>query len=236
MRDFNEERDYEDQQDADGEAAYDYYYNEVGPQWARDHARELAQEYYEENYEQAVKEFTSERLQSYYVANPNLAVPAIEALRCAHSLMPSFPQAALVFAVTATELAVKTALLKPIVFGLVHAEGLASFITDLATQHTGVDRFQILLTKTLAECGGVELETFKRANSAKTLWREIDEVQRARNAVIHRGEMANKTKADLAISVAGTLLTEIFPQVLAKLGLHLDDSTTVCARTYPKTT
>lgn len=234
MSDYDDDREWDAQHEAAEEAAYDHLYSELGPQWARDHAQELAQEYYAENYEDAVKEFTSERLQSYYVAHPDLARPAREALLYAQSLRPSFPQAALVFAVTATELAVKTVLLKPIIFGLVHTEGLASFITDLTTQHTGMNRFQILLTKILAEFGGVELESFRRETSAKTLWQEIDEVQTARNAVIHRGEKSEDDKADLAISVASTLLGDVFPRVVAKLGLHLHDSTTVCAQTHPK--
>lgn len=231
MRDNDEDREYEAEQEAAAEAAYDRLYRELGPQWARDHDQEL----FEEHYEEAVKEFTSERLQSYYVAHPKLAGPARQSLLYAQSLMPSFSQAALVFAVTATELAVKTVLLKPIIFGLVHTENLASFITDLTTQHTGMSRFQTLLTEILAQFGGVNLRTFKRATSAKTLWQEIGEVQKARNAVIHRGETASTAEADLAISVAATLLSEIFPQILANLGLHLHNSMIVCARTHPKT-
>ena len=151
----------------------------------------------------------------------------------AQSLMPSHPTAALVFGVIATELAVKVVLLKPIVFGLVHNEGLASFITDLVTQHTGMERFQTLLTEILSQFGGVDLKVFRRPKSAKTLWQEIGEIQTARNAVVHRGEAVDDANTALAMAVAATLLKDIFPQVLAKLNLHLHDGMMVCARRHP---
>jgi hypothetical protein len=207
--------------DYEQDAAYDQLYEELGPQWAEEHSLFP--------YEDAIKEFTAERLQSYYVANPNLAGPAHDSLLYAQSLVPSYPKAALVFAATAMELAIKTVLLKPIVFGLVHTEGLAVFITDLATQHTGMERFQTLLTEILTQFGGVDLKTYKRPDSAKTLWQEIGEVQKARNAVIHRGETVGDANADLAIAVAGALLGDIFPKVLATLHLHLHEPITVCA-------
>jgi hypothetical protein len=195
-------------------------YEEFGPQWAEEHG--LAPP------EDAIEEFTAERLQSYYIAHPNLAGPACDSLIYARSLMPSYPKAALVFAVTATELAIKTVLLKPIVFGLVHTEALASFITDLTTKHTGMDRFQTILTEILARFGGVDLKTYTRADSSKTLWQEIGEIQKARNAVVHRGEAVDDATANLAIAVASTILTGIFPQVLQKLNLHLHDPGVVC--------
>jgi len=40
---------------------------EIGKQWAKDNAWELAKEAYEENYEQAIEESTAEQLQSYYL-------------------------------------------------------------------------------------------------------------------------------------------------------------------------
>ena len=210
------------------EAAEDAYWEqlleELGPEWAEEHG--LAPP------EDAIKEFTAERLQSYYLAHPNLAGPAYGSLLYAQSLMPSYPEAALVFAVTATELAIKTVLLKPIVFGLVHTEALASFITDLTTQHTGMERFQTILTEILARFGGVDLKVFKRTHSEKTLWQEIGEVQKARNAVVHRGETVDDSCAVLGLAVASAILTGIFPQVVARLKLHLHDPVVVCGDSH----
>lgn len=223
------DRDYDDEFEDDGEAQYDYLYKQIGPEWARDHAKEL----FEEHYPQAVEEFTFERLRSYYLAEPNLAKPAFDSLSYARSLMPS-SKAALVFAVAATELAVKAVLLKPIIFGLVHTEELASFIADMAMQQKGMDRFQALLAEVLSQFGDVELRIFKREDSRKTLWQEITEVQKARNAVVHEGQAPTEGMAELAISISETLLCQILPRILRGLKLRLDDSMTVC-QGLPKT-
>ena len=155
--------------------------------------------YRQQIYDDAVKQFTEERLQSYYLTNPRLAEPALDALIDAQSLLSTQPLAALVFATTSTELAIKAVLLRPIVSGLVHTEGLAAFITDLATQHTGMDRFRALLTEILAQFGGVDLKTYTRPNSKRNLWQEIDDIQTARNGVIHRGEKPKDSAAPLAV-------------------------------------
>lgn len=191
--------------------------------------------YHQQIYDDAVEHFTEERLQSYYLANPKLAEPALNALSYAQSLLATQPLAALVFATTSTELSIKAVLLRPIVSGLVHNQGLAAFITDLATQHTGMDRFRELLTEILAQFGGVDLRTYTRSSSKKTLWQEIDDIQKARNSVIHRGEEPKDWAAPLAVAVAATLLTKIFPLILAKLKLHTHAPMTVCAEDHPET-
>jgi hypothetical protein len=215
-------------EDAQREDFYSRMYGQFGPQWAEEHDEEL----YRQHYEDAVREFTAERLQSYYVAHPSLAEPVNGILQDAQVLLPSNRRAALVFAVIAVELAIKTVLLKPIVFGLVHIEGLARFITELTIQQTGMGRFEDLLTNILAQFGGVDLKSFTRAGSTKTLWKEIEEVQKARNAVVHRGESVPEETANLAVAIASTLLNNIFPLVLAKLDLHLHEPAMVCSKMH----
>jgi hypothetical protein len=226
---WDEEARHEAETDAQGEA----YLDEIGRQWARDNAGELAKEAFEENYQQAIDEFTSERLQSYYLKEPELAVPALNSLSYAKELLHPFHKAALLFAVTATELTIKNVLLKPIISGLVHTEDLATFIADLTTTHTGMSRFHKLLTGILAQYGGVELKTFKRHGSNHTLWQEISAVQEVRNAVVHGGGNSELTTTVLSISVAETLLGEIFPRILKNLGLHLHKPIIICACKLP---
>lgn len=210
------------------EAALDRLYNDFGPEWAREHSTEL--------YREAISEFTAERLQSYYLAHPDLAKPAHDALIYAQTLVPNHPKAALVFATTAVELAIKNVLLRPIVFGLVHTEVLAAYITELTTKHSGVlDTFQTLLGAILVEFGGVDLKIFRREGSTKTLWQEAKEIQAARNAVIHRGDTPDGLLAPLGIAVAETLLNTLFPQVLRRLSLHLHDPCVICAKRHTTT-
>src|ERR1035437_13895 len=208
-------------------------YDEEPLDWSEhSHDEDGREEYEAEVAEKSIVGLKADLLRSYYVTNPNLAGPAHGSLVYAQSLEPSYPTAALVFAVTATELAIKAVLLKPIVFGLIHTEALASFVSDLTTQHTGMERFQTILTEILGRFGGVDLKTFQRNGSTLTLWNEIVTVQKARNAVVHQGKAGDDANAPLAIAVAATLLNEIFPSVLAKLGLHLHEPGVVCAERH----
>jgi hypothetical protein len=186
--------DWEDEArwEAEQEAAAEARFEKQAREWVRDNAAEFAREFFEENYDEAVKVFTSERLQSFYVGHPELAFPALDALNYARSLMPKHPRAALVFGVTSAELVIKNVLLKPLISGLVHAEDLASLVVEQSTNQTGIDRFQKLLAGIVSAFSPFDLSTFKRVNTTQTLWQEIRTVQEIRNAVIHRGEPAEK--------------------------------------------
>jgi hypothetical protein len=182
----------------------------------------LVQQYEAQIKADAVEEFNSERLKSYFKANPKVALPAFAALHEAQSFLAANPKVALVFSTTAMEIALKAVMLRPIVFGLVHTEGLAGFITEVATDGTGMDRFKKLLTGILATYAEVNLDSYKRTNSKVTLWQEFTDVQKARNMVIHRGEKVPDSMAHIGVAVAATLLTRIFPALLKKLGLTLN--------------
>lgn len=215
-------------EDAEREEYYDRLYNEFGPQWVDEHAQEL----YGKHYTEAIKEFTTKRLKSFYVDHPELAQPAFQSLAYAQSLAPTHPVAALVFATTAVEVAIKVVLLQPIVYGLVHTEALATIIMEPYTDHRGPGRFAKLLFEILNQFGGVNLKDFKRAGSAKPLWEEFKEVQDARNSVIHSFKNVESSYADLGITVGLTLLNNIFPQVLSKLDLHLHNPGIVCGKKH----
>ena len=226
------EEDWED--DARWEAEQEERFENQAREWLSDNAAELAHEFFEDNYEEAVKVFRSERLQSYYVEHPDLAVPALEALNYARTLMPTHPRAALVFGTTSTELVIKNVLLKPLISGLVHAEDLAFLIVEQSTNQTGVDRFQKLLAGIVSEFSSFNLRTLKRPNSNQALWQEIKTVQEARNGVIHRGDSAEEEMATRSVEIADMLLNVIFPDVLSKLGLHTHLPITICNKAHQK--
>jgi hypothetical protein len=204
--------------EAEEEEAYNALYREIGPEWARDHAYEL----FQENYEEAVSQFTTERLQSYYLKHPDLILPSHEALQTAQLLIASHPDAALVFATTSSELTITAALLRPIVYGLVHTEALASIVTELILAHRQMDRYRQLLTRILADFGGIDLTTYKRVSSKELLSAELNTMQSSRHSVVHRGEKVATETPELSIKVARALLEDIFPKVLKAFDLYLD--------------
>ncbi|HAL44342.1 MAG TPA: hypothetical protein DCP47_00225 [Phycisphaerales bacterium] len=187
------------------------------------------EELYEKHREEAIEEFTFELLRSYYNENKLLAKPAFDTLSEARKLNELHSSAGVIFAAIAMETGLKTMLLKPIVHGLVHAESVASLITDLAVSHTGMDRYRDLLLRVLQEHGGVDLNTFKRIGANKTLWEEINEIQKIRNLIMHRAEKATTQSADLALAVASEIIDHIFPSVIIKMGFHLHDGYRICS-------
>src|SRR5262245_24040593 len=106
-----------------------------------------------------VDRFAAERLQSFYLDNPEVAKAALWALGEARALLGTHPSAGLVFAVTAIEVGLKTALLKPILHGLVHADFAGALIAELATERH--DRSKGLVFAILDEYGGIDLKTYK---------------------------------------------------------------------------
>lgn len=185
-------------------------------------------ELYEEHKKEAIEEFTGERLQSYYLDHKLLAKPAFDALIEARNLLDINDTAGLIFSVVAMEVGLKETLLKPIVFGLVHAASVATLITDLAISHTGMDKYRELLLRILHEHGGVDLDSFRRPDSNKPIWQELREIQKQRNAILHRAETASTKDAKLALHIASTIMETLFPSVITKIGLHLHDGYRIC--------
>lgn len=83
---------------------------------------EAMSDLYEENKKRAIQEFTVERLQSYYLEYPGIAIPAFKALEKAQQLIASYPTASFIFSAISIEVGIKATLLKPVVYGLIHSE------------------------------------------------------------------------------------------------------------------
>ena len=175
----------------------------------------------DELYGEVIHKFALERLQSYYLANPDVARRAQWALQQATQFITISPEAALVFASIAAEVGLKAGLLKPILHGLVHDESLALIIAELVPEQRN-HSFQKLLFGILREYGGVDLGSFKRTGIAQTLWEEMQLVQKRRNGVVHRAESVVTADAQHAIEVAAVVVQTLFGQVITKIGLQTD--------------
>lgn len=183
----------------------------------------MAREVYPEHRAQAIEEFTSERLQSYYLKNPDVAVAAARAFKEAKLLLEhGHPAACVAFAVTSIEQFLKAALLRPVVFGLVHMESLAALIVDVATdQSGGLDRYKKLLAGLFKNLADIELGTVKREGASRPLLEEIKSLQDQRNAVVHRGAALTNQDAELALAVANAVFSQVFVHLLAAVGLQI---------------
>jgi hypothetical protein len=190
----------------------------------------MSEELYPEHKEQAIEEFTTERLQSFYLKNPDILAPGIRMYTEARELQENHPSASYVFATSAIELFLKSSLLKPVVYGLVHNEPLAEIIVKTALGSTGFERYKKLLSGLFSELIGIDINKIKSIGSNKFLLQEASEVQAKRNNIIHQGIMVDNDDAKFAISVAYGVLHNIINPMLLCIGLWMNKNGTVLER------
>lgn len=176
----------------------------------------MSEELYPEHKEQAIEEFTTQRLQSFYLKKPDILAPGIRMYAEARELEENHPSASYVFATSAIELFIKSSLLKPVVYGLVHNESLAEIIVKTSLGSSGFQRYRKLLAGLFSEIVDTDLNTIKRIGSNRLLLQEASEVQTKRNDIIHKGIMVDNNEAKFAISIAyGVLHCIITPMLLS---------------------
>jgi hypothetical protein len=180
-------------------------------------------------YGEIIDQFTFERLQSFYLANPNVAERAFSALQEARALNRLHPSAALIFAAVAIEVGLKDTLLKPILHGMVSIDSAAALVAALVPdQHN--DRFKKVLFGILKEVGGVDLPSFKRPGSNQALWEEIAKVRNQRNEIMHSASQVASGEAENSIQIASTVLEVLFPKVITELSLETDANLRIVTR------
>ena len=190
----------------------------------------ISKELYPEHREQAIEEFTTKRLQSFYLKNPNILSPGLQMYIEARELQERHPSASYVFATSAIELFLKGSLLKPVVYGLVHNESLAEIIVETALGSSGFERYKKLLSGLFLELVGIDINKVKSIGSDKFLLQEASEVQDKRNKIIHQGIIVGNNDAKYAIGVAYGVLHNIINPMLLGIGLWMDKNGTVLER------
>lgn len=188
---------------------------------ARDEMYEqMSRELYPDHKALAITEFTTSRLQSYYVANPRVMRPAVDAIQYGNKLRANcHDAAAVVFFVTAVELLLKATLLKPVVHGLVHSDGLAEVIVQQALGQPGFDRYVSLLKKMFVDLVSLDIAAVRRPLAPIPLLDECTQQQKRRNTIIHQGASATSEEAELAQLVAVAVYELIVQPMLGALGL-----------------
>lgn len=190
----------------------------------------MSEELYPEHKEQAIDEFTTERLQSFYLKNPDILNPGIRMYIEARELEENHPSASYVFATSAIEIFLKASLLKPVVYGLVYNESLAEVIVETALSFPGFERYKKLLSGLFLELIEIDINKVKRFGSDKFLLQEASDVQEKRNKIIHQGMIVDNNDAKYAISVAYGVLHNIINPMLLGIGLWMNKEGTVLER------
>lgn len=188
----------------------------------------ISKELYPDHKTQAISEFTTERLRSFYVSNPNVMIPAVEVIKQGKKLNEAgFPSAALIFFVTGIELLLKATVLKPVVHGLVHSAPLAEAVVEQALGQSGFDRYTKLLSRLYSEFSGLDINAIRRNNEKQNLLTECSALQALRNKIIHQGAICNVTEAANGLDVVTAVYEKIVFPVLAALKLTVDKEGTI---------
>lgn len=197
-------------EDARADAYYEEFYEQI------------ADQLYPEHRDQAIEEFINERLRSYYLKVPDLAVDGRRAFHQARTLYKlGHLGPALVCAVTVIEVFFKSAFLRPVVYGLVHSEPLAEAVVKAALSQPGYKRYEPLLAKLYSELVGQDLNTFRRKGSNKTILVDASEAQTVRNRVVHEAYQPTDEEARQAIGAAAIVMVNVWRPMLSALGLRI---------------
>ena len=190
------------------EAAKDEFYEQI--------RREL----YEEHKEQAIAEFSAARLKSFYIQQPNVMRSAVDALQEGRWLQSNNRfSAAIIFYVSAIELLLKATLLRPVIYGLVHHDGLAEVIVKHILGQTGFDRYEVLLAELFWNLANINIKEIRRDNSTLRLLEECRALQKKRNDIIHQGARYPASEAEDARVIAVAVYDKIVAPMLFSLGL-----------------
>ena len=176
--------------------------------WREEAYGQMVKEILESHREEIIDEFVSERMASYYRNNPDLSAAAESALAEARSLLSGNPTASLVFSRSATEIALRDVLLKPIAHGMVHDEHSGALMVELAIRN---QQFTKLLFGVL-EVYGINLKSNSRKGTSNNLWAEIQEIANTRNQILHHGgTKVTNDQAERSLEIAVILLDELYP-------------------------
>lgn len=189
----------------------------------------MSKELYPQHKEQAIAEFTEELLQSFYLKNPRIVLLGYGKYQEANEMIATHPSASYVFSVCAVELFLKTSLLKPVVYGLVHNESLAEIVMESALGQGSLERYKRLMSKLLKEFADIEISAFTRNGATIPLFDEVSKIQGVRNGILHRGESVGVSDAKYAHEVASAVF-EVVQRVLSSIGLKLNERHEICKR------
>lgn len=185
----------------------------------------ISEELYPDHKQQAIQEFTSDRLRSFYLQNPMVMRPAVEAIQESKALLAAERHSpALVFAASAFELLLKATLLSPVVYGLVHHDALAELIVQkVVGRQTNIDRYESLLARLFETLADINLATICRSGSTTPLMKEAKELQGLRDRILHLGVRCTRQDANKAFHVAAAIYTEIVCPMIGALNLTVGE-------------
>lgn len=171
----------------------------------------------------AIEEHAFDRLRSYYVEHPDLAKSAFQIFNEGCDVINASASAAVILLMTSFEVALKAAILKPIIYGIVHNESLSDMVSDVVMRGNGVSGHKSMLSAITQQFGDIDLENVQLGESATPFWKLFEQTMKVRNMVVHQGKLANRIDAENAVELSMWVLSDVFPAILRRCGMKLID-------------
>ena len=181
---------------------------------------QISEELYPDHKEQAIEEFIKERMLSFYFKNPKIIQPAMDCYHHANELLQVSPRCALIMHTAAIELFLKSVLLKPVLYGMIHNEKIAGSIVDVTTGQAGFSRYKKLLNSLCQNAADINLTEIV-GMEGKSILNEAEEVQQIRNKVVHQGYKVSIEEMEKAKNIASLILMEVVEPVLNNMSLKI---------------
>jgi hypothetical protein len=177
--------------------------------------------------ENAVKEFTFERMRSYYIGHPDICKPVLRRLDESKTLLSTNNAASLIFSLSASEVCLKALIMRPMVYGFVHQVYIADIVAGLVVSHMGWDRFKKLLDHILKVKLGIDLEVMNYRGRKINMWSQFNDLVKIRNDVLHKIHDSDRLQAELSLELADQLCNFLFPELLSNFSLRMDEYGTI---------
>lgn len=192
-------------------------YDESDAQWDKFYDQ-ISEELYPEHKEKAIDEFIEERMQSFYLKKPNIINPPLDTYHHANELLQVSSRCALVMYTTSIELFLKSVLLKPVLYGMIHNVNIAEMIVDTSIGRSGFGHYKKLLKNLCKHAANIDLNKINGMDNEPIL-KEAQDIQRIRNKVLHQGYSASVEEMGKARNIANLTLTEVVEPVLNNMEL-----------------
>jgi hypothetical protein len=167
--------------------------------------------------EEIIDDFVRDITLSFFANNEDILSISYTSQDEAKKILNTSPSSAILFTYTAIETAIKHAILKPMIYGMTHNENVANLIVNKFLQLSNVDAYTSITFKLVDELIQLDLSNAK-THQNKLIIKEIENLAKKRNNIIHSGRLYEKDDALEALKI----LDDLYHNVIIKMLNHIN--------------
>ena len=177
---------------------------------------------FKKNYE---PDLIVEKVCIFYEENEKICeIAALNLTESKELMIMKHYSASFLHSIIALEVAIKTVVLKPILFSLSSDSRACQLLFDLTFKRKSIPQIPAQYFEILREISNIDFKNKKRDGESTALYSEIKKLQELRNEVVHQGIFIDSDDARKALDVASHVLDVLIPQVLGSYGYHVSNN------------